>query len=334
MQITVTFRHVDPTPALRTYAEDKVAKVARKYLRRPGDAHVILGVSKERHVAEITLQAQHVSMFAKETTHDLYSAIDLAVEKLEHQAQKLKARRSDRKGADTPRAGGAASDGVERAEAPRPVIETRRVPAMSIDDAIGAARALRRGVLPLHQRSRPATRRAVSSPRRALRPDPGRGAAGTRRMKIEDILTEDLVIPALGARSKTDALVELATAVARRHPELERERLVQALEDRERLNSTALGDGVAIPHGKLPGIKRVFAAFARSPQGVDFQSLDGRPTHLFFLLVAPEDSAGAHLKALARISRLLKNEEFRTRLMQATSARALWDTIREEDARY
>jgi len=137
MQITVTFRHVDPTPALRTYAEDKVAKVARKYLRRPGDAHVILAVSKERHIAEITLQAQHVSMFAKETTHDLYSAIDLAVEKLEHQAQKLKARRSDRKGADTPRAGGAASDGVERAEAPRPVVETRRVPAMSVDDAIG-----------------------------------------------------------------------------------------------------------------------------------------------------------------------------------------------------
>jgi putative sigma-54 modulation protein len=136
MQITVTFRHVDPTPALRTYAEDKVAKVARKYLRRPGDAHVILGVSKERHVAEVTLQAQHVSMFAKETTHDLYSAIDLAVEKLEHQAQKLKARRSDRKGADTPRAA-AVSDGVERAEAPRPVIVTRRVPAMSVDEAIG-----------------------------------------------------------------------------------------------------------------------------------------------------------------------------------------------------
>jgi len=153
-------------------------------------------------------------------------------------------------------------------------------------------------------------------------------------MKIEDILTEDLVIPNLGARNKTDSLVELATAVARRHPELERERLVQALEDRERLNSTALGDGVAIPHGKLPAIKRVFAAFARSPQGVDFQSLDGRPTHLFFLLVAPEDSAGAHLKALARISRLLKNEEFRARLMRATDARALWETIREEDARY
>jgi len=153
-------------------------------------------------------------------------------------------------------------------------------------------------------------------------------------MKIEDILAQDLVLSDLTARSKTDVLVELATAVARRHPELDRERLVQALEDRERLNSTALGEGVAIPHGKLSGIKRVFAAFARSRQGVDFHSLDGEPTHLFFLLVAPEDSAGAHLKALARISRLLKDESFRTRLMQAPDATALYETIRQEDARY
>jgi nitrogen PTS system EIIA component len=153
-------------------------------------------------------------------------------------------------------------------------------------------------------------------------------------MKIEDILAQDLVLPDLPGRSKTDVLIELATAVARQHPELDRERLLQALEDRERLNSTALGDGVAIPHGKLSGIKRVFAAFARSKQGVDFHSLDGEPTHLFFLLVAPEDSAGAHLKALARISRLLKDENFRARLMQAPDATALFDTIRQEDARY
>jgi putative sigma-54 modulation protein len=98
MRIAVTFRHVDPTPALRTYAEEKLARV-RKYLRRPVDAHVILSVAKERHVAEITLQADHVTMFAQEETHDLYSAIDLALDKLEHQAQKLKAKRRSHKGA-------------------------------------------------------------------------------------------------------------------------------------------------------------------------------------------------------------------------------------------
>src|SRR5436190_1226900 len=78
MQITVTFRHVDPTPPLKAYAEEKLQRV-RKYLHRPVDAHVILSVSKERHVAEITLKADHVTMFAEEETHDLYAAIDLAV---------------------------------------------------------------------------------------------------------------------------------------------------------------------------------------------------------------------------------------------------------------
>ena len=81
-------------------------------------------------------------------------------------------------------------------------------------------------------------------------------------------------------------------------------------------------------------LRRVFAAFGRSRAGVDFQSLDGKPTHLFFLLVAPEDSAGAHLKALARISRLLKDPAFRTRLLEAPDAHALWTIIRDEDARY
>jgi putative sigma-54 modulation protein len=139
MQITVTFRHVDPTPALRSYAEDKVTRVVRKYLRRPIDAHVILGVSKERHVAEITLQADHVSMFAKETTHDLYSAIDLAVEKLEHQAQKRKARRKEHKGHGTARAGVPSDDGTARTAAVPRVIETRRVSAkpMSVEEAMG-----------------------------------------------------------------------------------------------------------------------------------------------------------------------------------------------------
>jgi len=153
-------------------------------------------------------------------------------------------------------------------------------------------------------------------------------------MKLEDMLTEDLVVSDLAARSKSEVLVELARAVTRAHDELDEVRLVGALEERERLNSTALGDGVAIPHGKLPGIRRVFAAFGRSRQGIDFQSLDGKPTHLFFLLVAPEDSAGAHLKALARISRLLKDPGFRSRLLEAPDAHALWTIIRDEDARY
>ena len=153
-------------------------------------------------------------------------------------------------------------------------------------------------------------------------------------MNIADILAEEAVIPALAGRTKAEIINELAKVVVKLHPELDRQRLVLALEDRERLNSTALGEGVAIPHGKLANVKRVIAAFGRHPAGVDFQSIDGKPTHLFFLLVAPEDSAGAHLKALARISRLLKDEGFRKRLLAAGDAHELYTIIRDEDARY
>ena len=153
-------------------------------------------------------------------------------------------------------------------------------------------------------------------------------------MKIEDILAENMIVPTLGAVDKAGVIAELAAVVAEHHPEIDYKRLVSALEEREKLNSTALGDGVAIPHGKLAGIRRVFAAFGRSRDGVDFESLDGKPTHLFFLLVAPEESAGAHLKALARISRLLKNPEFRARLVDAGDGAAVYAAIRDEDAKY
>jgi putative sigma-54 modulation protein len=144
MQISVTFRHVEPTSALRAYAEEKLERV-KKYLRRPVDAHVILSVAKDRHVAEITLQADHVTMFAKETTHDLYSAIDLALDKLEHQAQKLKAKRREHKGPSGARGVEAPEvrTSVLAAEPPTPgrerrIVRTQRVPAkpLAIEEAV------------------------------------------------------------------------------------------------------------------------------------------------------------------------------------------------------
>jgi putative sigma-54 modulation protein len=142
MQISVTFRHVESTPALRAYAEEKLARV-RKYLRRPVDAHVILSVAKERHVAEITLKADHVTMFAQEETHDLYSAIDLALDKLEHQAQKLKARTRSHKGGaksgELPEVTASVLSAERQAPGGGPaVIRTQRVPAkpMAIEEAV------------------------------------------------------------------------------------------------------------------------------------------------------------------------------------------------------
>ena len=110
-------------------------------------------------------------------------------------------------------------------------------------------------------------------------------------------------------------------------------KLVQILLKRESLGSTGIGQGVAIPHGKSDVVTKLVAAFGISKQGVPFDSLDGEPVYLFFLLVAPEDSAGPHLKALARISRLLKDKHFRDSLRSARDEKAVAKIIHDEDTR-
>lgn len=153
-------------------------------------------------------------------------------------------------------------------------------------------------------------------------------------MKILDILPPDTVLADLRGTSKLEVLRELATVLAAHHLELDADRLVEVLLEREKLGSTAIGEGIAIPHGKLPRLAGVVAAFGRSRAGVDFQSLDGGPTQLFFLLVAPEDASGAHLKALARVSRLLRDKEFRQRLLGAAESAEIYRIIQEEDDKY
>ena len=110
-------------------------------------------------------------------------------------------------------------------------------------------------------------------------------------------------------------------------------KLIQILLKRESLGSTGIGQGVAIPHGKSDCVTKLVAAFGVSRSGVNFDSLDGEPVSLFFLLVAPEDSAGPHLKALARISRLLKDKHFRDSLRSAKDEKTLVKIIRDEDER-
>jgi len=152
-------------------------------------------------------------------------------------------------------------------------------------------------------------------------------------MRIQDIIPPEAVVDGLRAETKEGVLRELSEAVCRRVPALSPTRLTAILMDREGLGSTGIGEGVAIPHGKIPGIDRLVAVFGRSPAGVQFASLDGKPARLFFLILAPENSAGMHLKALARISRLLKDQRFRGRLLAAEGAEGLSQVLREEDDR-
>ena len=153
-------------------------------------------------------------------------------------------------------------------------------------------------------------------------------------MKITDFLNIHSVIPALTSRDKTAAIEEMAGLLAACHPELDRQKVLDVFLERERISTTAIGEGVAIPHGKLADVEQVLGVFARSPEGVDFASLDGAPTHLFFALIAPQNAAADHLKALARISRLLKDEGFRRRLMEARTQQELYTIIAEEDEKF
>jgi len=150
-------------------------------------------------------------------------------------------------------------------------------------------------------------------------------------MKITSILLEDSLIPELRAKDKKSVIRELSEAMGRSTDFIDPDQLVHILLEREKLGSTGIGSGVAIPHGKLSDLEDIVAGFGRSKEGIDFDSQDGEPTHLFFVLVAPENSAGLHLKALAKLSRLLKNPQFRQKLMEAPDRPTLFRAIQDED---
>jgi len=136
-------------------------------------------------------------------------------------------------------------------------------------------------------------------------------------MQIAELLSEGRVIPALQGKTKTCVLRELVEPVAAHDPAIAADRVFEVLLERERLGSTGVAPGVAIPHARLPGLSNVFAVVGRHPHGVDFASLDGAPTNLFFLLLAPEDAVGQLLKALAQAARWAKDAALRERLMSA-----------------
>ncbi len=149
-------------------------------------------------------------------------------------------------------------------------------------------------------------------------------------MKILDVLNKDAINVNLQARDKKGVIDEMVTPVAS-IAGTGQEELVKVLLERERLGSTGIGGGIGIPHGKLKDLESLVLGFGLSHQGVDFESMDGRPTHIFFLLMTPENSAGVHLKLLARISRLLKDEDFKQKLLQAASADDVLSIVGEAD---
>lgn len=146
-------------------------------------------------------------------------------------------------------------------------------------------------------------------------------------MKLADYLDQDLIISDLSARTKKEVLAELVSPVAAKYPELEASRVLQTLMDREALGTTGIGDGIAIPHGKLDGLEQVVIIVGRSHEGVEFSSLDHKPATIFFTVLAPANVVGLHLKLLAMVSRLLKDDAFRQAFVTSPGRDGLWQLL-------
>ena len=153
-------------------------------------------------------------------------------------------------------------------------------------------------------------------------------------MKLSEILKPQFIIADLRAHDKKGVLEELTQIITEQETSLNKGSLLQVLLEREKLGSTGIGDGIALPHGKLKGLNKLLISFGRSTDGLNFDSIDEKPAYLLFLLLAPENSAGMHLKALAKISRMLKDGNFRWRLMSAKSREEIYEIIIDKNEEF
>lgn len=149
-------------------------------------------------------------------------------------------------------------------------------------------------------------------------------------MRISQLLDKNSIIASLDARDKKGVIDELAAAAARATAATEQQ-IAEVLIEREQLGSTGIGGGIAIPHGKLNAVDSISIGFALSKTGVEYDSLDNKPVHIFFLLLTPENSTGGHLKVLAQISKLLKMNDFKNSLLAADSVDSIYEIIQEQD---
>lgn len=153
-------------------------------------------------------------------------------------------------------------------------------------------------------------------------------------MKIGDILTEDMVVTGLEGSTKDDIIDAMIELVGKSPKVIDKEKVREAIFEREKIMSTGVGNGFAIPHGKTDAVSDIVAAFAVTAEPIDYQSLDEKPVRLVFLLVGKDNMVGPHIKLLSRISRLMNKEEFRKRLTELKTPQEILDTFKKEEASY
>ena len=153
-------------------------------------------------------------------------------------------------------------------------------------------------------------------------------------MTLLEILSPEAIVVNLQGETKEEIIAELSKLVAKNCQIANSDDIFQAVIEREKIMSTGIGDGIAIPHGKSDSVDKLVAALGTKRRGVDFEALDGEPAYVFFLLVSPTNISGPHIKALARISRYLKNEEFKKRLIAAHTSDDIISIIRTEEEKH
>lgn len=153
-------------------------------------------------------------------------------------------------------------------------------------------------------------------------------------MKIGDILTEEMVLTNLEGTTKNEIIDAMIDLVGKSSKVTDKEKVREAIFEREEIMSTGVGNGFAIPHGKTDAVSDIVAAFAVTAEPIDYQSLDEKPVRLVFLLVGKDNMVGPHIKLLSRISRLMNKEEFRNRLIEMKTPREILETFKKEEATY
>lgn len=153
-------------------------------------------------------------------------------------------------------------------------------------------------------------------------------------MKISDILDESVVKTNLLGKTKDEIITQMIDLVGTSKKVLDKEKVKDAIFEREKIMSTGVGNGFAIPHGKTDAVSDIVAAFAVTAEPIDYQSLDEQPVRLVFLLVGKDSMVGPHIKLLSRISRLMNKEEFRKKLLSAASSKEVLEIFRAEEATY
>jgi len=150
-------------------------------------------------------------------------------------------------------------------------------------------------------------------------------------VKLADILRESCIIANIQGNTKREILFELVAPLKKANLVDDVDSVIEIIMERERLGSTGIGDGVAIPHGKMKKIDAILCVAGCSKKGVDFDAVDSQPVHIFFLVLAPEDAASLHLKALSRISKILRDQSFRKKILKLTNAHDIYTSIIEAD---